>query len=105
MYFLLPPPSAVLIVGHAGEHDISSMLFRILILYCTDWPGHRLLGRRRRRAGRWRGQESITLSDPGEPVAFPSGVVGRLHAIGNLQEASRVCSYEKAGNQLGLPPF
>jgi hypothetical protein len=84
MYFLLPLPSAVLIVGHAGEHDISSMLFRIFILYGANWPDRRLLGRRRRRAGRRRRQESIALGDPGEPVAFPSGVVGRLRAAVKL---------------------
>jgi hypothetical protein len=84
MYFLSPLPSAVLIVGHAGEHDISSMLFRIFILGCADWPNRRLLGRRRRRAGRRKRQESVALGDPGEPVALPSGVVGRLRAAVKL---------------------
>ena len=77
-------PSAVLVVGHAGEHDIGSMLFRILILYYADRPSRRLLVRRRRRAGRQSRQESITLGDPGEPVAFPSGVVGWLCAAVKL---------------------
>src|SRR4051812_5927355 len=60
------------------------MLFRVFILYGTDWPDRRLLRRRRWRAGRRRRLESVTLGDPGEPVAFLSGVVGRLRAAVEL---------------------
>ena len=68
-------PSAAPVVGHAGEHDISPMLFRVLILYRADWPNRWLLRRRRRRAGRRRGLESVALGDPGEPVALSGGMV------------------------------
>ena len=73
----------MLIVGHAGEHDISPVLFGILVLYGSDWSNCRLLGRRRR-------QKAVTLGDPGEPVALPSGVVGRLRAA--VEFAGRVKS-------------
>ena len=84
IYFLLLLPSAAPIVSHAGEHDISSMLLRVFILYPADWPNRRLLRRRRRRAGRRRGLESVTLGDPGEPVALPGGVAGRLRTAVEL---------------------
>ena len=80
MYFLLLQPSAASIIDHTGEHDISPMFLWILVLYGADWPIHRLLGRRRRWAGRRRRQESISLGDFGEPMTLPSGVVGRLRA-------------------------
>jgi hypothetical protein len=85
---LLTP--AVLVVSHAGEDDVSSVLFGKLILDCADRPDRRLLGRRRRWASRWRGQ-SFASSDAGEPVALPGGMIGWLHA-----------AVELAGNVKGL---
>src|SRR3989337_3798875 len=70
---LLTP--AVPVVSHAGEDDISSVLFGKLILDRADWPDRRLLGRWRRRASRQR-RQSFALGDVGEPVALPGGVVG-----------------------------
>ena len=92
LHFLLLLLSAALIVSYTGEHDIGSLLFRILILYCSDWTDRRLLGRRRRRAGRQRRQESISFGDSGEPMALPSGVMDGFAPLWNLQGPSRVCS-------------
>ena len=53
------------------------MLFRVLVLYCVDWPDCWLLGRRRLPSRRgW--QEAVSLGDPGEPVALPGGDIRRL---------------------------
>ena len=84
MHFLLLLPSAASIVGHASNHNIGSMFLRVLVLYGADWSGRRLLGWRRRRAGRRRRQESISLGDSGEPMALPSGVLGRLRTTVEL---------------------
>jgi hypothetical protein len=71
------------VVSHAGEDDVSSVLFRKLVLDRTDWPNRRLLGRRRRWASRRRGQ-SLASSDAGEPVALPGGVIGWLRTVVEL---------------------
>ena len=102
MHLLLLLPSAAPVIGHAGEHDISSMLLRVLILYCADWPGCRLLGRRRRRAGRRMRQESISLGDTGEPMTLPSGVVGRLHAAMELARCIQGLLIREGGQPIGF---
>jgi hypothetical protein len=78
---LLTP--AVPVISHAGEDDVSFVLFGKLILDRADWPNRWLLGRWRRRASR-RGRQSFALGDAGEPVALPSGVVGWLRAAVEL---------------------
>ena len=77
-------PSAAPVIGHAGKHNIGSVLLRVLVLYGADWSGRRLLGLRRQRSGRRRRQESISLGNSGEPVTLPSGVVGGLRAAMEL---------------------
>ena len=47
MHLLLLLSSAAPIIGHTIEHDIGSVLYRILILNDADWPDRQLLGRRR----------------------------------------------------------
>ena len=69
--------------GYAGEYDVGAMLLGELILDCTDWSDHRLLRRRSRRTCWWR-RQAFAHGDSGEPVAFPSGVVGRLRVVVEL---------------------
>ena len=84
MHFLLLQLSAASVVGHACEHNISSVFLRVLVLYGIDWSGRRLLVLRRRRAGRRRRHYPFALGDAGEPVAFPCCMVGRLRAAVEL---------------------
>ena len=76
------------------------MLLGIIILYATDWPGRQLL--RRRRAGWRRRLESVTLGDPGEPVALPSGVIGRLRAAVELAGRIESLLVREGGQPVGL---
>ena len=70
--------------GNAGEDNVSTMLFRVIILDCADcWTGGRLLGRRSRRASRRRGQ-SFSLGDADKPVTLPSRMIGWLRAAVEL---------------------
>ena len=80
IHLLLLQPSVASIIGHAGEHNIGSMLFWVLVLYRADWSDRRQLGQRRMRLpSRWGRQKVVSLGDPGgEPVALPSGVLGWL---------------------------
>ena len=76
---------AASIISHTGEHHIGSLLFRVFVLYCADWPDSRLLERRwRRLLSRQGRQEAVSLSNPGEPVALPDGVIRRLRAAMEL---------------------
>ena len=84
MHLLLLLPSAAPVINHAGKHNIVSVLLRVFVLYGADWSGRRLLGLRRRRSGRRRRQESISLGNSGEPVTLPSGVVGGLRSAMEL---------------------
>ena len=85
IYFLLLQPPAASIISHTSEHHVGSVLFRVFVLYSTDWPDCRLLGRRRMRLPSRRGwQEAVSLGDPGEPVALPGGVIRRLRAAAEL---------------------
>ena len=105
MHFLLLLPSAASVIGHASEHNIGSVFLWVLVLYGTDWSDRRLLGLRRRRSSRRRRQESIPLAILVSQWHFRVVRLDGFTPLWNLQGASRVCSYEKAGNQLGLPPF
>ena len=102
MYLLLLLPSTASVIGHASEHNVGSVLCRILVLYGADWPGRRLLGRRRRWAGRRRRQESISLGDSGEPMELSSGVVGRLRATMELSGCIKGLVVREGGQPIGL---
>ena len=85
IHFSVLLTSAMLVVGHVGEDDISSVFFREFILDAGDWTGRLLLRRRQRRlASRRREQQSFALGDSGEPMALPGDVAGRLCAAMEL---------------------
>ena len=105
LHFLLLLPSDAPVVGHAGEHNIGSMFLWVLVLYGTDWSGRRLLGLRRRRSGRRRRQESISLGDSGLPMTLPSGVVGRLCAAVELAWGVKGLLKGEGGQPCSLATF
>src|SRR3954464_517726 len=82
------------------------MLFRVLVLYCADWPGSRLLGRRRRRLpSRWGRRQAVSFGNPGKPVALSGGVVRRLRAAVELAGAIQSLLVGESRQPIGLPPF
>jgi len=102
---LLSLPSAVPIVGHTGEHDISSMLFGVFVLYGSDWSNGRLLRGRGRLPSRQRRQKAVSLGDPSEPVAVPGGVVRRLHAAVELARTIESMLVRESRQPVGLAAF
>ena len=96
--------STVLVIGHTGENDIGSMLFRELILNCADWLDRRLLRRRSQLARRQR-RQSFTLGDLGELVALPGGVVGRLRAAVKVAGSIKCLLEGEGGQPSGLATF